>query len=330
MTEGHCWRDQNVGLFDATVRRAAANLRVQPVAVEKDYWVCRALRSLADAHAGAFIFKGGTSLEKLRIIQRFSEDLDVQLLGDHGDFKATKRKMKQMIADVAAGLGGGIEGPESGGEPGWQHRKAYVTVPLLGPEVDGIADHRRVLVELGQSGGPNPHSIHRVTSLLARQLQAGNFEVELWRDLAPVAVPILHPGRTLLEKLLRVNNYAVRAGAERGQDDVHGSRRIGRQLYDVWALLGDATVRSFLRDRQLVAEVVKDIFRVSAAFSNDEPLPKGGLGASEAFDPAGRCAGDLRAGHEWTMNDLYYGQDPGPSFDDVLQRVSEMRPLLDI
>jgi predicted nucleotidyltransferase component of viral defense system len=37
---------------------------VQPIAVEKDYWVCEVLRAIVGAHGADVVFKGGTSLEK--------------------------------------------------------------------------------------------------------------------------------------------------------------------------------------------------------------------------------------------------------------------------
>ena len=76
------WREENPDVFAATIVTAAEQLRVQPLAVEKDYWVCEVLRTIAAHHRDEIVFKGGTSLEKLRIIKRFSEDLDLLVL-DH-------------------------------------------------------------------------------------------------------------------------------------------------------------------------------------------------------------------------------------------------------
>ena len=88
-----------------------------------------------------------------------------------------------------------------------------------------FADASAILVELGQSGGPHPHESRPVTSLLGRQLSTGGFETMPWDDLAEFHVPVLHPGRTLIEKLLRINNFANDLGAQAG---VHGWPRIGR------------------------------------------------------------------------------------------------------
>ena len=51
--------------------------------VEKDYWVTQTLRILYEDYPGHFIFKGGTSLSKgFGLIERFSEDVDVLVVGE--------------------------------------------------------------------------------------------------------------------------------------------------------------------------------------------------------------------------------------------------------
>lgn len=46
-------------------------------------------------------------------------------------------------------------------------------------------------------------------SLLARALDEAGVTIADFPDLAPFEVRVLHPGRTLIEKLLRVNNFAA-------------------------------------------------------------------------------------------------------------------------
>src|SRR5262245_21597268 len=63
-------------LFAAAARRRGVTAEV----IEKDFWVCWALKqafSLPDPPAG-LLFKGGTSLSKVfGVIERFSEDVDL-------------------------------------------------------------------------------------------------------------------------------------------------------------------------------------------------------------------------------------------------------------
>lgn len=89
-----------------TLTAAAERLGISATAIEKDYWVSEILRVLARRHGDDFIFKGGTSLSKgYRLVERFSEDIDVLVLpGDRGR-GSTDRLMKEMGEAAAAGIG---------------------------------------------------------------------------------------------------------------------------------------------------------------------------------------------------------------------------------
>lgn len=225
MTEIRAWRDAEPDQFAAAVLPAAEQLGVLPLAVEKDYWVCEALRAITVAHPGEVVFKGGTSLEKLRIIRRFSEDLDVLVIGKYESNRAAERALKSMVEVAAEATHGATSGGRSGGKAGTFHRSAYLSPHLTrSSQPEAIADASSILVELGQSGGPNPRSDRSVTSLLSRQLDAAGFGTSAWSDLAAFDVAVLHPGRTLVEKLLRINNFASDPSAQEG---VHGWPRIG-------------------------------------------------------------------------------------------------------
>lgn len=322
------WRESEPEQFTNTVLVAAEQLGVLALAVEKDYWACEALRAITVAHPGEVVFKGGTSLEKLRIIRRFSEDLDLLVIGEYASNRSAERALRSMIEAAAAATGGQTSGGRSGGKPKSFHRSAYLTPPLThSGEPGAIADAAAILVELGQSGGPNPHRPVRIQSLLSRQLEAAGFDTSAWGDLASFEVALLHPGRTLIEKLLRINNFVSDPDA---QASPHGWPRIGRQFYDVWALLGSDEVVGFLTDRSLIAEVLASCYQVSQSFTPDLPAPSGGFATSPAFDADGPLAARLRAEHDAAMDGLYYGTDEPPTFEAVLARIQQNAQLLDV
>ncbi|OMC51975.1 hypothetical protein A5742_17750 [Mycolicibacterium fortuitum] len=316
------WRDEDPEIFSATIAAAAERLGVQSLAVEKDYWICEVLRTMVAGHRDEIVFKGGTSLEKLRIVERFSEDLDLLVIGEYASKRIAKKALKAMMDTAASTTGGECTGRQSGGEVGTLHSHAYLELPLGYSDSAGIADPTAVLIELGQSGGPKPAVDATVESLLSRALQ-GSVDGD-WEDLAPFAVTVLHPGRTLLEKLLRVNNFVVDPTR---RDTPQGLPRIGRQFYDIWALLGQDTVADLLADTASVDEILSSVFEVSEHFAPDHPVPDGGFAASQAFDPAGEFAVDLRREHDIAMQTLFYGKNP-PTFDDVIERVRQSAELL--
>ena len=66
----------------AVVAEAAARRQIQPVIMEKDFWVCWMLGLLfaRPEWSEALVFKGGTALSKVfGIIRRFSEDIDLSV-----------------------------------------------------------------------------------------------------------------------------------------------------------------------------------------------------------------------------------------------------------
>lgn len=74
-------QEQRNTIFEVTARE----MRVRPVIIEKDFWVCVILDYLLNKskHKDALIFKGGTSLSKCYgVIKRFSEDVDLVLKWD--------------------------------------------------------------------------------------------------------------------------------------------------------------------------------------------------------------------------------------------------------
>lgn len=146
------WRNNDPEIFAATNTAAAERIGVQPLAVEKDYWVCEALRAIVTTHHGQVVFKGGTSLEKMRIIQRFSEDLDLLVVGDYTSKNSATRALKQMIAAAESATGGHAQEVRSGGNPGRLHRSAYLNLPLEhGENAEGVADPNAILIELGSN-----------------------------------------------------------------------------------------------------------------------------------------------------------------------------------
>jgi len=79
-----------MGLSDTDRRalflEAQKNTGMAAEMIEKDFWVCWTLRHLFDLPGAKdhFIFKGGTSLSKVwRVIQRFSEDIDISSSAEH-------------------------------------------------------------------------------------------------------------------------------------------------------------------------------------------------------------------------------------------------------
>ncbi len=92
-------------------QETGARRGLQPIIVEKDFWVCWTLRQLfciSDLQSN-LVFKGGTTLSKIHsIIRRFSEDIDVTvdrgILGFSGErdpeLALSKKKRRQLTEEM--------------------------------------------------------------------------------------------------------------------------------------------------------------------------------------------------------------------------------------
>lgn len=148
--------------FDATIDAAASQLGINAVIIEKDYWVSQVLRILADQFPVDFVFKGGTSLSKCyRMIQRFSEDIDVLILRNGRGANTIDRLMKNMAEAAGASLG---STPVSERSSRGESRKVRVAYPTRRPEAEGISPG--IVLEMGTRGDDQPSEILAAGCLL--------------------------------------------------------------------------------------------------------------------------------------------------------------------
>ena len=75
---------KNKETFTQAVLSAAEYFKIPEIFIEKDYWVTYVLKNLSESkNKGKVVFKGGTSLSKAyRLINRFSEDIDLAIIED--------------------------------------------------------------------------------------------------------------------------------------------------------------------------------------------------------------------------------------------------------
>jgi hypothetical protein len=81
-----------------------------------------------------------------------------------------------------------------------------------------------------------------------------------------------------------------------------------------------------------VGDVIASIDEITQRFfGGDEGVsvrPADGFATSPAFDPATSISARLRATYDTTMPELYFGNDPLPTWEQVCTRVSERASLL--
>jgi hypothetical protein len=233
--------------------------------------------------------------------------------------------MKQLAATAAAHVDG--EARSVGGAESGRHRSFDISYPTTRPPTNLIATS--VLLEMGTRGGNHPHETRPVGSLLGDQLAASGFPTDDFDDLRPVPVPVLHPVRTLLEKLVHIEGLATTL-ADDSKVAIPG--RTGRHFYDIYQLLGSQLVTDRLADRVEFDTVVADITEVSARWFAGTGTPEGrppdGFASCRAFQPDDEVSRRFSSSYEATMDELHFGTDPHPRWDQICERVQQTSGLL--
>jgi hypothetical protein len=313
------------GEFGPALRSTAEELGIPAAAVEKDYWVSEILRALPRHFGGDFVFKGGTSLSKAyRIVERFSEDVDVLVLPGGRGRGAVDKLMKAMGA-LAAKTTGGEERRFGDAESG-KHRAYEITYPAINVPARPLS--ATVRLEMGVRGGPHPSEEVEVTCLLGDALLDSGTDLDEFADLSHFTVAVLHPGRTLIEKLALVHGLAQRLADDplAELDD-----RTGRHFYDIYQLLGDNRVVALLTDQAEFDSILLDaeeITRANFADDDSEIRPVEGFATSQAFALDGAVPIRLRTAFETSMPIMYFGASELPTWEQICGRVAEKSELL--
>jgi hypothetical protein len=231
------------------------------------------------------------------------------------------KSMGQAAAAIAQGQADGHYGAEKG-----VHRACRFSYPATYTPTDVVATS--VLLEMGVRGGPNPHEQVPIGSLLGNVLEAAGADLGQYDDLWPFEVAVLHPGRTLLEKLYGIHALAGQLVAN--TLDVDKPRRNGRHFYDIYQLLGHVHVLELLADRAQVEQIMASIEETSQGefHATGEQRPEGGFAASPAFDRSSDVSRQMQSAYEAVMPALYFGTEPLPTWHDIYERVQEQGQLL--
>lgn len=303
--------------FPDLLATVADDLGINPAIVEKDYFVTEALRLIARDFGELVLFKGGTSSPKgWKLIERFSEDIDLYVQEDTSSSRATQRRLKAIAEAVS---GHPALRPDETRKQSTKHSRIefYEYAARVGI-IPGI--HAAVMLEAGIQSGDYPAVERPIQSLLGEALdQAG---VSGGEDQAAFTMRLLHFRRTCVEKLFTLHDRVERLVRQQGQP--LGS--FARHYYDVYCLLQQDEVTEMLRSAEYV-DLARDYESVSSRYFPGQVLPPGmELRHSPALFPDTTLREELRRSYNQQCTRLCY-QSP-PPFDEVLGRLESVRERL--
>lgn len=184
--------------FIELIKLTASHFNIATGFIEKDYWITLILYKLSKStNKGNAVFKGGTSLTKgYRLINRFSEDIDLAMINENMSGNALKTKIRTIEKEITAELYEIVEPHIT--SKGSMYRKSLFSYPSL---ISGITNTpKRIIVEINAFANPYPFVETEITPLLTDYLTVTKQQdvIEQY-GLQPFSLNVLDKRRTMVE-----------------------------------------------------------------------------------------------------------------------------------
>jgi hypothetical protein len=298
--------------FSALMRIVAQERSIDPILVEKDYWIMHCLFGLQRIGM-VFELKGGTSLSKgFGLIYRFSEDIDIRIeppsaMGvktgrnqDKPEHCESRKKFYNWLAKTIKIDGiSDIQRDTAFDDGKYRSGGVRLYYKNLGGQLVGLKDG--ILLEVG---------FDDITPNIPQTISSWAYDYAV--DKVPIVdnralnVACYHPGYTLVEKLQTLSTKY-----RQQQQTKAMPINFMRHYYDVYCLLQDRETLKFIGTPQYN-------FHKNRRFrSRDNPV----IAENEAFllrDAETRAA--YKAAYQSTRA-LYYQSQP--DFDEVLAEITK-------
>lgn len=308
-------------LFQVT----AKPMGVDPLVIEKDFWVVVILQALFENEAPAsFIFKGGTSLSKaFHLINRFSEDIDITIDKKSLGFSlsqdemsmlsrnARERLLKEMqqtcsefvgtklINFLQASLAPLIKEPFRIQQSESDGQSILFYYPTLESQNSYISQH--VYIECGIRGSMEPAENAFIKPYISEIV-----------EIKPIQVHVLSPLRTFWEKATLLHAEAHRPNKKTTPI------RLSRHYYDLFMFEQSLYGNSALSNISLLKDVIHHkTFLFPCAWAQYESILQKGI---KLVPDDGRLK-EIKADYEQTKIMLF---NSTPEFNDILAKIKDM------
>lgn len=175
----------------------------QPAIVEKDYYVALLLKEITKQVPYA-VFKGGTSLSKAyKIINRFSEDIDLNLMSTNGLPTIGERKhFNKTIESICKGFNLNLEKEIFSGQ---DYNVFIMDMPKL---FESKALKSKIVVETSLSIESYPCEQKEISSLIYDYLKSQNrFDLIEKYGVEPFLMQVQSKERTFIDKIFAICDY---------------------------------------------------------------------------------------------------------------------------
>lgn len=219
--------NNNTDFADA-IAIASDMLDIEPAFVEKDYYAVLFL-DLLSKEEPSLVFKGGTCLSKChKVIDRFSEDIDITIYGDKKPTEGQRRHLKQSIVKVSEELGLNIVNLEN-----TRSRRDFNRYEIdYHPNFSSQYSNQYLLIETSSFQPVYPIVQKNMNSYVSHYLahEASPIEVLDYYHLFPFSISTISLERTFIDKTFALCDYYVRGEMTRNSRHIYDIHKIYPQI----------------------------------------------------------------------------------------------------
>lgn len=246
----------NIQLFQDAVRVTAQQMNIPPEFVEKDYWVTYVLFAIFNSKIGnETVFKGGTSLSKCyKLIERFSEDIDLVVLRREGE---SNNKMTTKIRTISDVVNTVLPEVNIGGltrKMGMNRKRAHAYNKVFKGDYGQLRDV--IVVEATWLGYYEPYTTKSIVSFVgSMMLNSEQTEIAKENGLLPFELLTLEPIRTICEKIMSLVRFSY------GENPMGDLKKKIRHTYDLHQLLKQKEFSKFFHSKafdEMLLKVAND------------------------------------------------------------------------
>lgn len=230
----------NKELLQDAILATAEYLDMRDIYVEKDYWVTVALYEIFHSDiADQSVFKGGTALSKChKLIERFSEDIDMVVFRNEGENDNQLKKKIRAISKVVEKVIPEIEVEGLTNKRGNIRKTVHQYEKLFEGDFGKVREH--VVVEATWLGNFEPFSDMQVSSYIYEMMKSkGQDELIEQYNMAPFTIQVLSKLRTFCEKIMSLVRFS------RTEEPIDDLRNKIRHVYDIHQMLKDEEIQQF-------------------------------------------------------------------------------------
>jgi len=291
---------ENRELFGDVVKATAQAMNISFLYVEKDYWVTYILKALSQSeHIEQAIFKGGTALSKAyRVIERFSEDIDLAVISTDMTSNQTKKLIKRIEKSIIDNNFEEIVDHIQVSK-GSEFRKTVYDYAKLERGDFGHANSN-IIVELNSFAQPHPYQLQEISSYIYDFLLDKADDIITEYQLEPFSVNVLDYRRTFCEKL-----SAIARASYESNDDFDELKKKIRHLYDLYYLMQEKEIIQFLNSDDFSTMIKSVRIDDSRQFHSEWAMIP--LYTTAIFCDTSVILGKLESYYKSNFADLVYG-----------------------